>query len=360
MKLKIYQKYILTDFIIITLKITLIFFTLVFILNLFEELSFFKDLETNILTPTSLALLNGPNVLFEIFPFVFLISTQFFYIKIIDNHELLAYKKFGLNNLKIISFITLLSFLMGLFIVVFFYNFSAKLKFLYLENKNKYSLDNKYLAVITDNGIWIRDYINGNSNIINSKYIFRNNLEEVSITQFSNDFNLLLNIEADSADISKENWVLKNVTIFENNSPKIKKNELIFETHFDYKKISNLFSNLYSLTIWRLFELRNEYRALKYSTMDLNVHLNMLISYPFFVCVMTILSSILMLNIKFNKSKIFNIILGTMLSVIIYYIKYFFNVFGANQQLPVFFSNWLPIILLLIIASIGLVRINEK
>jgi len=75
---------------------------------------------------------------------------------------------------------------------------------------------------------------------------------------------------------------------------------------------------------------------------------------------MTILSSILMLNIKFNKSKIFNIILGTMLSVIIYYIKYFFNVFGANQQLPVFFSNWLPIILLLIIASIGLVRINEK
>jgi len=67
-----------------------------------------------------------------------------------------------------------------------------------------------------------------------------------------------------------------------------------------------------------------------------------------------------MLNIKYNTNKIFNLTLGILLSVIIYYISHFFGTIGLAKQLPIFFSNWLPLILLIIVSSIGLVRINEK
>ena len=43
--------------------------------------------------------------------------------------------------------------------MLIFYSASAKLNFLYLDIKNKYSDDNKYLAVVTKNGLWIKDEI---------------------------------------------------------------------------------------------------------------------------------------------------------------------------------------------------------
>ena len=36
---------------------------------------------------------------------------------------------------------------------------SSTMKFAYLDLKNDYSNDNKYLAVVTENGLWIKDEI---------------------------------------------------------------------------------------------------------------------------------------------------------------------------------------------------------
>ena len=45
---------------------------------------------------------------------------------------------------------------------------------------------------------------------------------------------------------------------------------------------------------------------------------------------------------------------------IIYYVHYFLGVLGKSEKIPISVSIWMPIILLTIISSIGLVRINEK
>ena len=47
----------------------------------------------------------------------------------------------------------------------------AQLKFLYLDLKNNFTDDNKYLAMVTDNGLWIKDSIGNNTYIINANEI---------------------------------------------------------------------------------------------------------------------------------------------------------------------------------------------
>ena len=129
---KTYEKYLLGDFLRIFLKVSLVFFSLIILLNILEEINFFKDENENtILIPTILTLLNSPSLLFNIFPFIFFITTQFFFIKIIDNQEIQILKYYGITNLNIIKLLTLISFLLSLILVIFFYNFSAKLKFKY-------------------------------------------------------------------------------------------------------------------------------------------------------------------------------------------------------------------------------------
>jgi len=75
---------------------------------------------------------------------------------------------------------------------------------------------------------------------------------------------------------------------------------------------------------------------------------------------MTIFSSIIMLNIKHQKPKLYYIIGGILASVTIYYINFFFIALGKNEQIPIFLSIWLPIILLSILSLMGITRLNEK
>ena len=168
---KIYQKYILYNFFNKLLFVTLIFFSLTIILNIFEEISFFKNTESNFLLPYFLTFLTAPITLFEIFPFIFLISTQYFFYDIFKKNELLILKNNGLNNFSVIKTLFIVSFILGFFMIILYYNVASGLKFIYTDIKNKFTNDNKYLAVVNDSGIWIKDEINGSVVIIKSSNI---------------------------------------------------------------------------------------------------------------------------------------------------------------------------------------------
>jgi len=76
--------------------------------------------------------------------------------------------------------------------------------------------------------------------------------------------------------------------------------------------------------------------------------------------VMTVLSSVLMLNVKHNKPKLFYLVLGILLSVIIFYINHLSSTLGENNKLPIILSVWLPHLIISMLIGIGLVTINEK
>jgi len=133
-----------------------------------------------------------------------------------------------------------------------------------------------------------------------------------------------------------------------------------FKSNFNQKTIESLFSNLSSLSLIKLINLRQNYKSLNYSTVDVDMQIYKIATYPIFLVIMTILSSIIMLYTKKNSSKVLKIIIGLFCSVIIYYINNFFNVMGSTERIPLMVSIWTPIILLSLINLIMLLNINEK
>ena len=125
---KTYQIYLGKVFTSTLLKTFIVFVSLAFILNIFEEINFFKDLKVSITLPIFLTFLNIPSIIFDIFPFIFLITAQFAFIKLMDQNEIIVLKNFGLDNLKIIKILSVLSFFIGLIIITIYYNFSSSLK----------------------------------------------------------------------------------------------------------------------------------------------------------------------------------------------------------------------------------------
>ena len=357
---KVYQNYISKQFLLTFVKTVFIFVTLAFILNIFEEINFFKDLDVSMGIPIFLTFLNIPSIIFEIFPFIFLISTQFFFVKLIEQNENISFKNFGLSNSRIIKLLALLSFLVGIIIVTIFYNLSSNLKHSYLNIKNSYAKDNKYLAVITENGIWIKDAKDGLTSIINAEDLKGHFLNNVDIVQFDEDFNFIQNVSAEKINIKNKTWMAKKVLINNEQKSNQSVNDYQLNTNIDFQDINSLFSNLTSLSIFELNELKNKYKNINYSSIEVDSAIQKIISFPFYLMLMTILSSTIMMNIKQNRTKIFHLIFGILISVIIYYLSFFFEELGKNEQVPVMVSIWIPLLMISIVSMVNLVRINEK
>ena len=357
---KTYQIYLSKVFTLTLLKTFVVFLSLAFILNIFEEINFFKDLEVSITLPIFLTFLNIPSVIFDIFPFIFLITAQFAFIKLMDQNEITVLKNFGLDNLKIIKILSILSFCIGIIIITIYYNFSSSLKYSYLNLKNTYAKDNKYLAVITENGIWIKDEFGENINIINANKFNNKILYGVDIIQFDQNFNFKNNIISQEIFINEKTWLIKNAHVTNSKGQLNLIENYKLETNLNYNDVNSLFSNLSSLNIFELNDLRKKYENINYSSTDVNSAIQKLISFPFYLTIMTILAATIMINIKHNKSKIFHLIFGILISVIIYYLSFFFEELGKNEQIPISISIWVPMIIIMLISTISLIRINEK
>jgi len=357
--MKTYTKFLINGFIKSFFNVFIVMISLVFILNILKEIEFFSNKEVNSLYPIYLSLMNSPSIIFEMFPFIFLIATQFFFLKLFDNDEINIFKYSGLKNIKIINLLSFISFFIGIITITVFYSFSSNLQHYYLQVKNQFSDDKLYLAVINKNGLWIKDVVNNQTSIINSSKIENNFLTNTFITTFDENFNLIKSLKSDKIDIKDNEWLIYNPTIFKDNISQ--KTDLIkFKSNFNQKRIESLFSNLSSLSLLKLIDLRKNYKLLNYSTVDVDIQIYKIATYPLFLAIMTILSSIIMLNTKKSNSKILKIIIGLFFSVVIYYINNFFNVMGSTEKLPLIVSIWTPIIFLSLINLIMLVNINEK
>ena len=330
------------------------------IINLIEETSFLKDTNTSFLTPILLTTLNAPSLLYEMFPFIFLVSTQFFFIDIYEKKEIETLRLFGIDNFSLLKLLTLITFFFGIIIITIFYNFSSQLKNEYLKIKNNYADDKKYLAVITKNGIWIKDSFDDETILINADQIKDGFLINSSITVLDKNFKVKENIIAEKIDVRNKNWILNNVIItdFDNFSKKIKKTN--FKSNFDLERINNLFSDLSSLTYFELLKLEKDYNSIGYSTNEIKIQKHRFYSLPFLLCIMTIIGTIIMIYNKFKKNLLFNLFIGIFFSVSIYYLSHFSSLLGESGKLPLIMSVWFPILMLSSFSTIGVIRLNEK
>ena len=355
-----YKKYLFKKFSKKLFLISIIFFILVLIINLIEESSFLKESETSFATPILLTILNGPSLLYEMFPFIFLVSTQFFFIDIYENKEIETLRLFGINNFSLLRFLTITSLIFGFLIIFVFYNFSSILKNEYLKIKNSFADDKKYLAVITKNGIWIKDTSNKETIIINADLIVDEFLVDTSITFLDDNFEIKKNIIAEKINIKNKNWVLHKAIVTNPNNFSKEHEKIMLKSNFDLERINNLFSDLSSLTFLELLKLEKDYRAIGYSTDEIEIQKHRFYSLPFLLCIMTVIGTIIMIYNKFKKNLLLNLFIGIFFSVLIYYLGHFSSLLGENGRLPLILSVWFPILILSTISVIGVIKLNEK
>ena len=359
---KVLLNYVLFKYFKIFIKVTLVFYLFGIILNLFEEVEFFKNIDVSFLLPATLTAIYVPSLIIELLPFIIFVASMWFLIEIKNKRELLMLKVHGFSNFKIFLTLAFSSFLFGWIILSFFNPLFSSMTQYYEKTKSNYSRDTDHLININKNGLWIKENLeNQKKRIISSKKIKNNNLEKVTIFIFDNDFNLKEKIIASSANIEKNDWQLIDGFIINlENEIKKKFDIYVLTSIYNSENINGLFKNIHTLSFFDLVFNYNDLKDRGYNHEFLNQNLNKMLTLPFFLFFMTAIASILIMYKTNKTSNIKHIIIGIMVCVLVFYFKDLSKALGETNRISLSLSVWIPVIILGVFSFIGILQINEK
>ena len=354
-------QYLVFNYSKVFLNTLLIFFSLGILLNLFEEIEFFKKLNASLYLPLILSLANVPSIIIELLPFVTFLSATFFFIKIRSTKELLLTKSFGFSNFKITIYLSFFMLIVGFFIVFLITPITSPLVKYYENEKAKYARDTDHLIAINKNGLWLKENTSTGKNLIYAKKIQNDNIEDLSIYVFDKDNKMIKRIDAMSAIISNNPWQIKNANVNDIlTATKQVYPSYAFSSENTISRISNLYKNLNTISLLNLIKNYSKLNKQGYNKILLNEKINKFLSIPFFLFLMVVLSSIFTIGSNKILPNFYYIILSILVCVVIYYLKDLSIVLGQTEKINLILSIWAPLIIISLFCSIGVIQINEK
>ena len=357
---KIINRYLITKFFKIFFIALLVFLSLGVILNLFEEIEFFKNLNLSFTLPIILTFSYVPTLILELLPFIIFLSSMYYFLSIKSSKDLLSIKIFGYSNIKIIMILSFFSFFIGLLFLFTVNPITSSLVKYYETEKARYAKDVDHLIAVNKNGVWIKEIDGNNHKIITAKKLTNQTLEKISIYTFSNQ-KLLSRIEAESAQISNNPWIMNNVYVYdilENKKAFLKKYNFYSDNTAD--KINTLYKNLNTISFLNLILNYSQLNKKGYPKKLLDKKINQFISLPFFLFLMVVLASIFTVGSLQRKQNFYYVLISILICVAIFYFKDLSIALGQTEKISLILSVWMPIILISLLCAIGVIQINEK
>jgi lipopolysaccharide export system permease protein len=252
--------------------------------------------------------------------------------------------------------------MLGIFFITAVNPITSLLVKKYETIKGNYEKDQDYLATVTVNGIWIKERGEKANYMIRASNLKGKNLMGVTIYEFDKDNNFTRRIEADSANISSLRWVLKNIKVINSDGIKLEKtieNPYYFSM-YDIKKIKSLYSNLDTISFWSLSHEIDLLKQRGYSTREMQVKFHKSLAFPFFLLSMVLLSSVFTVGVRVKEDNWSYVFLAIISSVLIFFFNDFSAALGRTDKLPVEISVWMPIAIIFIFSSVGIIHANQK
>jgi len=268
----------------------------------------------------------------------------------------------GMSNFSIIIIPCALSILIGIFFITSINPITSFLVKKYENIKGSYERDKDYLAAITVNGIWIKEKNEDKNNIIRSSHLENEYLINLTIYEFDKNNNFVKRIEAKSANISSLKWILKDVRIMNEDGKILSENieNVSYNSIYDLNKIESLYSNLDTVSFWNI---GNEIKLLEergYSTKQMETKLQRSLAFPFFLLAMVLLSGVFTLGLKIRENNLAYIIITIITCVLVYFFNDFSAALGRTDKLAVEVAVWMPIVIIFIFGTAGVIYANQK
>jgi lipopolysaccharide export system permease protein len=363
--LKSINRYIINEYIKSLFVVIAVMLSIILLINLLDEFNFFKSKkDLKFIFFIIFTILKIPNLLINLFPFIVLFGGIVFYLKIYNHNEVISLRVMGYSNIQIILIPALTSFIIGYIIVFLIVPFSSSMLRYYESLRSEYN-ETKNLVFVNETGIWILDKNEKDKNIIRIEKISKDFsvINQITIYNYDSSNNFIKRIDATEGFIKDKNWQLNKVYIISTNKKNNNENYLNNYNYTSNVNISEL-KNVYKNTdTTSLLDINKEMAILEdkgYSTIDLRIRYQKLISFPIYLLAMSILSGLMIINLGKTSNYLKYGSYGVIISVIIYFLNDLSITIAKSGIISVDFSVWIPIFLIILINLVGITQVNAK
>ena len=363
--LKSINRYIINEYIKSLFVVIAVMLSIILLINLLDEFNFFKSKkDLKFIFFIIFTILKIPNLLINLFPFIVLFGGIVFYLKIYNHNEVISLRVMGYSNIQIILIPALTSFIIGYIIVFLIVPFSSSMLRYYESLRSEYN-ETKNLVFVNETGIWILDKNEKEKNIIRIEKISKDFsvVNQITIYNYDSSNNFIKRIDATEGFIKDKNWQLNKVYIISTNKKNNKENYLNNYNYTSNVNISEL-KNVYKNTdTTSLLDINKEMIILEdkgYSTIDLRIRYQKLISFPIYLLAMSILSGLMIINLGKTSNYLKYGSYGVIISVMIYFLNDLSITIAKSGIISVDFSVWIPIFLIILINLVGITQVNAK
>jgi len=356
------NKYISYEFFLDLVKVFFVFFILLSLFATFDEINIQKKTEyINLILTLKLISLKVPGILLNFSPFIFLFAGILFHLKLKSRNEIVAIRIIGISNLELISMSAILGLILG-YIIIFILNpFVTALTKEYEIIKSN-TFQNRNSIFINDNGLWILiKSENNNKKIIRIENLdFSKNLaKNITIFDLDEDFSIQSRTFSEEGIFNNKTLKLTNNISYKKKN-NTKKTELQIDLNFTLTEMQNTFKNSSTISIYEIPNQIKNIQSLGYSANYLKVEYQKLLSLPFYLLGMIILSGLIIVNLGTNAGYFFYVVIGVIISVVLYFLTDLSITMGKTEKINLELSVWLPIFFVMIVNCVGLVQVNAK
>jgi lipopolysaccharide export system permease protein len=326
-----------------------VFFGMMMLVEMVEQIGRFPDRPVSTAQLAGLAALNVPASLYRILPLVMILAAIALFVALARSSELVVIRAAGRSALRLLAGPVAVAFVIGIGAVLVLNPLVAATSKQYDDLVQRYSQDGINVLSISPEGLWLRQGDAGQQTVIRAARADEGGtrLEDVTFLQFDGAGNPLERIEADRAELAPGEWRLSGVKRWplgaaNPEAEAVTEAEARIPSDLTLDRIRDGFGEPSDIAIWDLPAFIASLDAAGFSAARHRVWLQMELALPVLLSGMVLLAAgFTMRHARFGNTG--PLVLGAVLSgFAIFFLRNFAQVLGETGQIPVLLAAWSP------------------
>ena len=224
---------------------------------------------------------------------------------------------------------------------------------------DKLKLDTENVLIKIDTQGYENKIIIGADRILSNDFTKLNN---VTIYNLDQNFNFIKRYDIKNVLINEKEWILKNTKILINDANLTSNKEiknLKLTSSIDISSLKSFFLNVDTISFWEILKTIKKLNSRGYGGEELKAKLHKYLSLPLYLFGTILVSTMFTIGMKKQYNTFMYLFFGIIVGFLIYFLNDLSVAIGLSNKLPLIISVWSPIMLIIILGSINLIKINE-
>jgi lipopolysaccharide export system permease protein len=342
--------YIARRFAGMVLRVFLIFFGLMMLIDIIDQLRRFSDADIGLQGATHLALMNVPENLYRILPLIFVIAATAMFLGLARSSELVVVRAAGRSGLRFLMVPVAAALVLGTFAVSVLNPLVAATTKEYDRLWAENAAGGGSLLSVSDSGLWLRQGAEDGQTVIQA---LRSNADgtelfDVTFIRFGPDGLPVERIAAASARLGDGGWALERAKQWDLAGPnpettaRTMPQDAVLRSDLTPASIRDSFGTPSAIPIWDLPAYIAGLEKAGFSARSHRVWLQMELALPLLLAAMVLVAAgFTMRHARFGKTGTM-VMFAILSGFIIFFVRNFAQVLGENGQIPIIAAAWTP------------------